>query len=53
MSCIDKLHSEDIPQEEKDNIQLEIQALEKMLEIRYVMQEPWILNASIAMSTMF
>ena len=53
MSCIDKLHSEDIPQEEKDNIQLEILALEKMLEIRYVMQEPWILNASIAMSTVF
>lgn len=52
-ACIDKLYSKDIPQEEKDNIQLEMQALEKMLEIRYVIQAPWILNAQIAMSTVF
>lgn len=53
IACIDRLYSKDIPQEEKDNIQLEIQALEKMLEIRYVIQAPWILNAQIAMSTIF
>lgn len=53
IACIDKLHSKDTPQEEKDNLQLEIQALEKMLEIRYMIQEPWILNVPIAMSTVF
>lgn len=45
IACIEKLRSKDTTKEERDNLQLEIQALEKMLEIRYVIQEPWILNA--------
>lgn len=52
-TCIDKLKDATIPEDEKNNLLLEIQALEKMLQIRYINQEPWILNAHIAMSTSF
>lgn len=53
VKCIEKLQSKDISSDDKNNIILEIQALEKMLEIRYITQEPWILNASVAMNTEF
>lgn len=33
--------------------ELEIQALQKRLEIRYIEQTPWVLNAPVAMSTVF
>lgn len=36
-----------------DDKMLEIQALCKRLEIRYIEQTPWVLNAQVAMSTVF
>lgn len=37
----------------QDEVRLEIQALQKRLEIRYIEQEPWVLNAQVAMNTVF
>ena len=51
--CVEKLKSGQISDDDKNNLLLEQQALEKMLEIRYIVQEPWILNAQIAMNTEF
>lgn len=51
--CIDKLQSKETSDADKNNLQLEIQSLEKILEIRYVTQEPWLLNAHIAMNIEF
>lgn len=50
---ISSLSNPTLSRNEQDNIRLEIQALEKMLEIRYITQESWILNTDIAISTYF
>lgn len=52
-SLIGKLKTGSVSHTEKENVLLEIQALERMLAIHYVVQEPWILNANIAISTFF
>ena len=51
--CIDRLSSTQISPSDKDNLDLEIQALEKILEVRYTIQEPWILNTQAALDTEF
>ncbi len=50
-TCVEKLKSDTVAEDEKNNLMLEIQALEKMLKIRYIIQEPWILNSHIAIDT--
>ena len=54
VACIQKLSEKDTPDSDKDNIYLEKLALEKKLEQAIgIYQMPWILNATIAMSTEF
>ena len=53
IKCLKKMQDDKIPEEDKNNLFLERQSLEKILETRYIIQEPWILNAPIAMNTDF
>ena len=52
-SCVERLCKDTITEDEKNDLMLQIEALEKMLKIRYITQEPWILNTQIAMNTNF
>lgn len=50
-SLIERLQSHETPDFEKANLELMIQALEKKFEYRYIIQDPWILNAAEAVKT--